>query len=948
MSTTLDREQKQAVTACDRSIFLTAGAGAGKTRVLTERVKYILTRSDERVLAMTFTNRAAEEMAARIESALPEIEPGRVAVQTIDGFCRHLLTVYDIEAHTMEAMEQLNEGEAAYLLEQCFDEAAPALFKDPVLLQLLEETETSPEGFKRQLTERYDDYRTRGVLFELRKKPRDVSAGAVIEAYLAFLEELKAEIGSGRSKLHAFLKDADVDAVRARNEDERIRYLEGVPAAKNLKSMTKERERALNEHRMRLDLLKESRNAPYVDAIARAFETLHEVYAAAKAERGVVDFQDLLEKATALLEEGRVDVGGYDHILVDEFQDTNPLQIRFLNALKKESTLFVVGDKKQSIYGFRGADTDVSDVFRREMEEAGAESMALINNYRSHRELVRVVADLFNDLFEGEDVVGHGEGEWAFRGVDVGEVEGEAIEDSIRREALWIARDIRKHPSKSRALLLWRRRYMSVYEEVFRACGVTYKNLSSDGFFEAREVRDLLIALAAHAEGRFSHALLRSPFIGWSQEELYLFDAGGDVGESARERYDAFRDFLRARRGVHSPYVFLQELIEETGYRHDVASRRGRQGIANVDKLLSMASDYDKAGCHIEGFLDEMEEKRRLETVGEATFGGEADIEILTMHGAKGLEYETVYLGHLFASERADGGLWNYSREYGMGIRREEARGAYDVNRALDAEKREAESLRLLYVAMTRAEKYLYLLKSRGKASGLMRYLEDVAFEEEDVDVLPTTSTTSPAAARPKERAPLEVQERRVVSASRLIGGFSPAERVGGGSAPRENYLAFGTLFHDYAERAKGPDDALKVLLLKRAEEYAVDTARLKEAMDRYDETFGVGEILATEVPFSADLGGLVLEGFYDQIRRIDGAIAIVDFKTGRRGLASPALPSYRLQLGLYGRAYRAIKKQEPALYLWTAADGAWTRIALDAEEERTLDKLLKHAAGDK
>lgn len=934
----LDKEQAAAATGYDRSIYLTAGAGAGKTRVLTERVKHILEETDERVLAITFTNRAAEEMAARIESALGEIAPGRVTVMTIDGFCRHLLSLYDIEADILEAMDQLNEGEARALLERSFDDVAPEVFSEEMLLDLMEGADISPEGVKYGFVEAYDKYRTRGVLDNIR--PGEEIGGEVLGEWLDFLERLESVIGSGSSKVHKYLEAPGIEALKIMSPKEQLAYFENFPAIGRLaaaKGPLNEEFKVLKE---KLGLLYEGENKPSIESINNTMKLLDASYKKAKRERGVMDFQDLLEKATSLLESGVI-APAYDHLLVDEFQDTNPLQIRLLKALKGESTLFIVGDKKQSIYGFRGADLMTSQSFGDEMVKEGATAMALVNNYRSHADLVAIIKDYFADLFGGDEVIGHGKGEWECRGIDVGE--GEDDEDSIRREALWIAKDIRENPASSRALLLWRKKWMSIYEEVFREQGIRYRNRSSDGFYEAREVRDLVIALEAKVKGNLSLAALRSPFVGWSREDLYRSEKELSIREDALARRMRFEAFLKEQEGILPPYVFLKEFVNWSGYYHHVFRRRGEQGVANVDAFLSLAEAYEREGHSIEGFLDQVKKDSEREKVGEAVFGGEADIDISTMHGAKGLEYERVYIGNLFAKERGEGGLFNYSEEYGVGIRRPGASAVYNLNREIQKEENREEIRRLLYVAMTRAENYLYFIKSKETSTGLLSYLEGIEFEEEDVrEMVPSPIEEDPLVSF-SGPAPIHLHKRKVVSASGLLR--EREEKIleqGKGSG--ENYLAFGTLFHHYAQRAKSSDEELKERILKRGESLAVNTTRLKEAMDRYDQTLNGAEILGTEIPFSANFGKVILEGFYDQLRIIDGHPAIVDFKTGERGIGSHLIDQYRLQIALYGKAYESIKGEMPDLYLWTSADGNFHKVEIRSDEEKAIEKLLAEA----
>ena len=185
----LDKEQQAAVEAYDRSVFLTAGAGAGKTKVLTERVKTILSETDDNVLAITFTNRAAEEMAARMAASLTEAETDRLVVKTIDGFCRYLLSIYAVEADTLGGMDQLAEGEARALLEKSYEKVAGDIFSDEVFLEFLDMNGTTAINFKNELLTSYDALRTRGALMDFR--PREVKDDGAVEDYLAFLPILR-------------------------------------------------------------------------------------------------------------------------------------------------------------------------------------------------------------------------------------------------------------------------------------------------------------------------------------------------------------------------------------------------------------------------------------------------------------------------------------------------------------------------------------------------------------------------------------------------------------------------------------------------------------------------------------------------------------------------------------------------------------------------------------
>ena len=936
----LDKQQQRAVDSYDRSVFLTAGAGAGKTKVLTERVKAILSETEGSVLAITFTNRAAEEMAARMAASLTEEETDRLVVKTIDGFCRYLLSIYAVEGDTLGGMEQLDEDEARALLEKSYEKVAGDIFSDEDFISFLETAGTTANYFKDELLGSYEALRTRGALEDFR--PREVSDEDVLSEYMDFLPTLRGAMKSKASKLAKYLDGADFEKIKFAPEEEQRAFLLDMPDGASLK-IDEDIKKQNEDLRYRLFLNEEEKNRPFIEAIGRAFHLLDEAYRREKRAIGALDFSDLLERATALLESGKISCS-YDHILVDEFQDTNPLQIRMLKALRGEGKLFVVGDRKQSIYAFRGADVSVGDAFRGHMLTEGTEPMALVNNYRSHKDLVAAIGHMFSEKIpDYEPITGHGEGDWALKGVDLtGE---EEAEDAVKKEALWIVEDIQKHPAESRALLLWRKQYMKIYEEVFRDYDISYVNRSAEGFFAAREVRDLILAMEAKTTGELSPAFLRTPFVGANQEDVLHIVKGEACRKEIEERMDAMEKFFAERAEQFSAYEFLLDLVEESGFRGYAYRQGGEQAAANVDQLLAMAKDYDCRGAHIEGFLSRLRELEERSDPGAAPLGGDHAVEILTMHKAKGLEYERVYLGHLFAKERAERSLWNYSPERGVGIKNPEAPAVFEMNRAAAAEKAKEENLRLLYVAMTRAKRYVYVLKSKEGEAGLQAYLQEMAFEEA---VPRPAEPSSEEKSLPQKKAVAEITPARpkpVVSASRLLKGRAIFDDGKEGPKGEKDYLQLGILFHHYAQRARKAETGLREKLLARAESCGV-ADELSRAIENYDATFTGGEVLATEVPFRAEFDGVVLEGFYDQLRQLPEGVAIVDYKTGARGVRTGAMATYRLQLGLYGTAYEKITGTFPKLYLFTTADGIWTEVKLTAEEEKNIEELLRAVTG--
>lgn len=932
----LDEMQRKAAEGIDASMAVSAGAGAGKTRVLTERIRNILTRTDERVLAITFTVRAAEEMRARIEAAVDDLDPGRVKVSTIDGFCRHLLHIHSDRAGTLGGMEQLQEGEARAMLEASYreiEEALIALGADTLMHAL----DMRPAAFSAEVMDFYEELRTRGNLHAFRTKR--FAATDPEGELMRHVLYMKQNYPKGNTKFQQALKAIDDEALSALSGADRTAFLESLPAPGGKSTFRPEDQEKFDRLRREMMMAREEENRPYTEILAQIFRRLDENYRKHKDAAGAVDFADLLEKATALIEAEPALSASYGHILVDEFQDTNPLQIRFLERLAESSTVFVVGDKKQSIYGFRGADLDESAAFRRKLKEAGGVVAELTNNYRSHAALVDAINEIFApQMPDYVPLAGHGTGDVRLEAVDLGESASQ--EERVRKEAEWIAADIQEGGGGSRALLLRTTTHAAIYEAVFQAYGIRYRNRSGRGFFETREVRDLLALLRAKAKGTFDAEALRGPFVGYNREDLFL--EAKDPNYSTQKKR-ACLDLLQKIDAYGSAYDALQTAVYATGYAVYVRERRGEQGIANLDRLFALAKEYDAEGSTLYGFVGEMERCARWEDEGQARFGGDADIEISTIHKAKGLEYDTVYLGALFTKEKSDGGHWNYSDLYGAGLCRDGARYAFDQNADAMARFREEEARRLLYVAMTRAKSALVLLRSGKETEGFSGFLQSVAFTADPKMPKPPkrAQTVPPAHA---VSAPVSVASRKpVTSASALLQTVeAPYASAGFGKKEAARRRHLGVLFHHYMQRAQGPDARLRAHLLASARRRGLDEARLSAYIDAYDDLFGWGEILAAEVPFVADFPRVILEGAFDQIRRIDGKIAIVDMKTGTRGAESPAMAVYRLQLGLYGMAYRQIRGTFPALYIYTPADGKKTEVRLTTEEITRIEKMLK------
>ncbi|HEY6918423.1 MAG TPA: double-strand break repair helicase AddA, partial [Tabrizicola sp.] len=502
------------------------------------------------------------------------------------------------------------------------------------------------------------------------------------------------------------------------------------------------------------------------------------VYAARKADRGLLDFDDLITRAKDLLTDPalaawvlyRLD-GSIDHILVDEAQDTSPEQWQLIEALAAEliagegasprpRTLFVVGDKKQSIYSFQGADVAAFDRMRghfgsRLAGGPGLEESALEHSFRSSRAVLDVVDATFTPA--QHQALGGASHHLAFNEglsgrVDVWPViEAAATEDPgpwfepidithpedpdvvlARNIATWIRDRVEggeqipqagkpDRPIHYGDFLILVQRRSDLFREIIRACKerdlpiAGADRLKLGGELAVKDLAALLAFLDTPEDDLSLAAVLRSPLCGWTEAELFRLahPRKGYLWEALRDHpgHDATRAFLDDMRG-QADFLRPYDLIERVLHRHDgrrkLIGRLGAEAEDGIDELLSQALSYETTEVpSLTGFLawmqtDEVEVKRQLDGEGHR-------IRVMTVHGAKGLEAEIVIL-----PDTCDRTPQDRDQIYRLTdgppvwkVTKDESPAVIAAERAARQARDAAERLRLLYVAMTRARCWL-------------------------------------------------------------------------------------------------------------------------------------------------------------------------------------------------------------------------------------------------
>ena len=617
----LNEQQREAVLATEGPLLILAGAGSGKTRVIAHRIAYLIAEKKVptwNILAVTFTNKAAEEMRVRVQRLLHAREDSSLPL--VSTF--HCLGVRILR----QDIEKLN-----------------------------------------------DSYTRRFTIYD-----QDDS--------LRLIRQCLKDIGYDEKSLGHRAAQSAISSAKNRAEDTRTF----------------------------------AARAEYGDERRAAIARVYQMYEDRLHSNNALDFDDLLIKTVKLLRnvpEVREKYNNkFRYILVDEYQDTNALQFDLISLLtQKQQNIAVVGDEDQSIYKWRGA--DISNILNFEVHFPRTKIIRLEQNYRSTQTILDIAGAVVKNNRQRK-----GKTLWTSnpRGGRVGYYQAYDAE----AEARWVANKILEHLRDEfdlRAAVLYRTNSQSrVFEEAMRRAGLQYNILGGFSFYERMEVRDIIAYLKLALNPNDSIALdrvINSPPRGIGRTTMEEIERRQkDYGVSLWETIDlVIKDpeklgarAVNALRNFRNIVTRLGELatnenlgasenpdstspvsdvvraaLVETGYEYWLRSEKTDEAegrLENLQELVNAAVDYDDQG--IEGLREFIDHSALVSDQDD--YKRDAPVTLMTVHSAKGLEFPLVFVVGL------EDGLFPHSRS------------------ATDPEDLEEER-RLAYVAMTRAERYLYV-----------------------------------------------------------------------------------------------------------------------------------------------------------------------------------------------------------------------------------------------
>jgi len=943
---TLTPEQQGAVTRAGQDVCVVAGPGSGKTTVLVERYAWLISARQLRpldILAITFTEKAAHEIKSRLAGRFQhdpamkkEIE--RAPVATIHGYCARLLRRFAIAAGLDPRFEILDENrqrsELAASIRETLDGWAA---HRPTDLRRVLAGWTAPDPEK-ALTELYDAWRTHGgTAAMLRRTPRDggytreqlLQAGhEVLEAApLRQTPALATRLRAHREWLAAFTELAE-DAAPFDLMAQWDFSLHG-QRDERLKGKVYQFREAMKLYDAEMI---ERFFQPARRLLVETFTEAAALYSQKKQARGVLDFTDL-ETATIRLLESDASVrrrvqAEFAAILMDELQDTNPQQWRLVDLIRSPNAFFAVGDINQSIFGFRHAEPRVFAGYRDGLAQRGKAIDTLRGNNRTRHEILRLVETIFTGVtgieapaFDAR--LHHTAGGGA--PVEFLRVEHDDRDRAEEWESQWIARRIRElEASGTRlrdiAILVRATTGVDVLEQALRDYQVPFVMNRGRQFFEEQEIRDLVNWLRVVDNPGDELAVLavaRSPLFGFSDDDvLRLKRAGEPLQALLRDRLRPYREGKDLRR----PDELVQRLLDASGYLAALAPRAR----ANAAKLLAMLREGHAAEPRpLTDVIASLDQLRALQVEPNAPEQQAREaVEVLTIHGSKGLEWPVVFVASLHRSAPASGPPISFSTVNGLGVQWRHPQTHKGVNDRLHernlAERREREaeeSHRLLYVAMTRAAERLILTSAGAGGRSDWPTLVEGAVEANVLTQAPprfdlperaaAAATTSEVRFVPV--APVETYDSNV-SISRLLA-FA--------RCPRQAHLKAllprlpGLQMPEDDQPAESPAQdfgrSVHLVLAGLAEGGA---AEQQLAARFYASPLGERVARASRVErefdFLVDVEGVVLRGQIDLWFEEDGELVVVDFKTDARPSAE-RLTDYRTQMRFYALAVQRL-----------------------------------------
>lgn len=942
---TFTEKQKECTEDIKHSLAILAGAGSGKTAVLIERIKNIVSKkaaSLNDIVAITFTEKAAGELIYRLtEEISPELrtQVDQATITTIHGFCTKILR------------------------------------EDAALIGINPDFKILEEHASRIMI-----HRTVSTLLKEMLKSGNPDAGCIVE-------------------------------------EMEYRYAVGC-----LEDLIEERwhVKRWNDSKS----IEDARSSELKRSLINCFKEILETIEDKKREMGILNFADLEIKTLELLQNFPEVKKKYQnrikHLLIDEYQDTSDLQTEIVKEIfnPKKNILCIVGDPGQSIYRFRGANPEGIHEIRNMIESSGGKTVELTDNFRSAKPVLEFVNNLFgphviaspldksisgsrllrsarNDIRVNNNhflpLTSKGESLTTSKVLKLNlETAGLKSEEIRENEAAAIAAFIGNSIKENRnnygdyALLFRSFTDIGIYERALSNGGIPFYRSGGRTFLNQPEVADIILCLKVledPSDDTLAYGLARSTIVGLNDQECYRLFSMKEKGKITESlplgRLKKVKDYL-------SVPELIREIVTETDlFKVFELIQPSGQPTANIEKLVCLAeticTQYDYSLREFLDYIDDL--KMRGIGIGEPPIFSPRDdaVKLLTIHAAKGLEFNSVILADLLRFDRIyklpyiidnHNGIGFKLRKAGNPIADKEKTESFQDISELDKEKDLMEKERLLYVAVTRAKERL-IIPSYGKTRSKSSWLQIIEGTLDNLEPAELKILTDGKREMRRLKSPLLLKEtpetRKNMTVSHLESYYRcpqefylkymlkvPSEKI----EPRSDKMGantIGNIVHKSIQIEASTDKEWKDILPAVCKEYSYpepeekDLKKINDHLLNYENSEYYDQKLKNakhETPFIFTANDTDIRGTIDLIFEDDGGFSIVDFKTDKVNSEDDInvkTEEYRLQIMAYAiAAKRALKKDIKKIALLFLQRGEIREISMGESDFSKGNELIE------
>ncbi|MDR4886868.1 UvrD-helicase domain-containing protein [Fredinandcohnia sp. QZ13] len=745
----VDQEARDKIsTVLNQNFLVEAGAGSGKTTSLVDRMVNLIytgTAKMDEIVAITFTKKAADELKTRfltvlekkskvetdldvkflLEDALQNIEQSFIG--TVHSFCARLLRERPVEAGIGVHFSELEDTED--------DKIAKAAWL--VYTHKLEQDHPRKSRIMKDLGLREKDLMER--FCQMKNYPDVEWASEVIEKpnlddvfrrFITLLKEASRCIPKEIPKGPDSLQEAIDDALRHVKYDDKtdalkIKIFQLFDKKLKVTQYKWTSKEDAKEYHARITDFFEEHIQPLLVSwseychpfVIELFQEAFAEYEIIKQERSLMNFQDLLMRTAALLRDN-AEVrsyfqGKYKRLLVDEFQDTDPIQAEIMFYLTGEDvteqnwtkckprpgSLFVVGDPKQAIYRFRRADIDIYNLVKELIEAHGGEVLQLIMNFRTVDNVTSLLNEVFQEHLPEEETVhqaayrplfSYKEGSKTdFSGIkrlvladEIAKNKAITVEEDANSITAYVQKLIKEgHEPREFMILTRQKDGIDVYASKLEEAGIPVSVSGEMEIGTILEFQDLICLLEALVDPNDQIALvaaLRSIWFGISDEELFQWgQAGGvfsifapspdhlnsDTKQHIEGALSKLKQYVKWKTS-HSPVVTIKKIMEDIGlYPLFLIKGYGKREATNLLQILEAlrVKEEDEATTFsqaVDYVKQQIEEKTKVINLEE----DENAVRIMNVHKAKGLEAPIVFLAHPGKKPEARNKIWSHIR----------------------------------------------------------------------------------------------------------------------------------------------------------------------------------------------------------------------------------------------------------------------------------------------